>query len=69
MESHKNIWRIFSWNFPLNFSWNFSWNSIEFHGIPWKIPGIDGTIFARVAYDVTIDVFQIARLDYDVMGV
>jgi hypothetical protein len=26
-----------------------SWNSMEFHGIPWKIPWIDGTIYARAA--------------------
>jgi hypothetical protein len=34
------------------FHGNFSWNSMEFHQpqfheIPWKIPWIDGTIFAR----------------------
>jgi hypothetical protein len=38
----------FPWNFPWKFLWKIPWNSMEFNGIPWKIPWIHGTIFARV---------------------
>jgi hypothetical protein len=56
MEFSVNIWRIFSWKFsPWNFMKYFMgfheipWNS-PWHGIPWKISWIHGTIYARVGF-------------------